>query len=393
MYPTLQAQIDTETVCKPLLAADIPSLQVDRHVRFLLRGLQPLSAGYVSLDAARPWLFYWCLNGLALLPGTEDHIKSASTKLRESVKLCQNPEGGFGGGFGQISHLAPTYAVILSLAIIGGENNYDVVDRKKLYSWIMSLKQESGGFAIQRDGEVDARAAYLALSVASLLDIMTPEMTKGTLEWLSSCQRYEGGLSGVHNAEAHGGLAFCALAAICILGSPKKLLNKSLDLASLLDWLTSRQMTVEGGYSGRTNKLVDGCYSWWVGGEFTLVEAALDVTEPLYDRRAISQYILSCCQTLRRGGLRDKPGKEADYYHTCYCLAGLSAAQNQLKYDEAMKLDEHLGWESFCWRHVATDSDVATTDLLAKIHPIYAVPWGQAEKMRAWAVKQPSVTN
>jgi len=28
-----------------------------------------------------------------------------------------------------------------------------------------------------------------------------------------------------------------------------------------------------GGFKGRTNKLVDGCYSWWVGGSFGLLEA------------------------------------------------------------------------------------------------------------------------
>ena len=28
-----------------------------------------------------------------------------------------------------------------------------------------------------------------------------------------------------------------------------------------------------GGFKGRTNKLVDGCYSWWVGGAFSLLEA------------------------------------------------------------------------------------------------------------------------
>jgi hypothetical protein len=34
-----------------------------------------------------------------------------------------------------------------------------------------------------------------------------------------------------------------------------------------------------------------------------------------------------CCQQAK-GGLRDKPGKPADYYHTCYCLSGLSSAQH-----------------------------------------------------------------
>lgn len=35
-----------------------------------------------------------------------------------------------------------------------------------------------------------------------------------------------------------------------------------------------------------------------------------------------------CCQPSKGGGLRDKPGKPVDYYHTCYCLSGLAAAQH-----------------------------------------------------------------
>jgi prenyltransferase beta subunit len=32
-------------------------------------------------------------------------------------------------------------------------------------------------------------------------------------------------------------------------------------------------MTFEGGFQGRTNKLVDGCYSFWVGALIPLIEA------------------------------------------------------------------------------------------------------------------------
>lgn len=32
-----------------------------------------------------------------------------------------------------------------------------------------------------------------------------------------------------------------------------------------------------GGFKGRTNKLVDGCYSWWVGGCVALVEGFLGI--------------------------------------------------------------------------------------------------------------------
>ena len=34
------------------------------------------------------------------------------------------------------------------------------------------------------------------------------------------------------------------------------------------------------------------------------------------------------CTLQLKGGLRDKPGKAVDYYHTCYCLSGLSVSQH-----------------------------------------------------------------
>ena len=45
-----------------------------------------------------------------------------------------------------------------------------------------------------------------------------------------------------------------------------------------------------------------------------------------FNARALQGWILGCCQS-EKGGLRDKPGKSADFYHTCYCLSGLSVAQ------------------------------------------------------------------
>ena len=37
-------------------------------------------------------------------------------------------------------------------------------------------------------------------------------------------------------------------------------------------WAAQRQGSVEGGFNGRTNKLVDGCYSFWQGGLFPLLQ-------------------------------------------------------------------------------------------------------------------------
>lgn len=47
---------------------------------------------------------------------------------------------------------------------------------------------------------------------------------------------------------------------------------------------------------------------------------------PSFGSYALSQYVMLAAQT--GNGLADKPGMDADAYHTCYALAGMSVAQN-----------------------------------------------------------------
>ena len=82
---------------------------------FQLRGLQQLSPGYACLDASRPWLVYWILHSLELLeqdPGggggrTGGLLGSAEATERvvDFLSRCRNPDGGFGGGPGQVCNL------------------------------------------------------------------------------------------------------------------------------------------------------------------------------------------------------------------------------------------------------------------------------------------------
>ncbi|KAJ4928626.1 hypothetical protein JOQ06_004256, partial [Pogonophryne albipinna] len=100
-------------------------------------------------------------------------------------------------------------------------------------------------------------------------------------------------------------------------------------------WVVSRQMRFEGGFQGRSNKLVDGCYSFWQAGLLPLLhralfkegESELSRRRWMFEQQALQEYILLCCQN-PGGGLVDKPGKSRDFYHTCYCLSGLSIAQH-----------------------------------------------------------------
>lgn len=244
----------------------------------------------------------------------------------------QNKSGGFGGGHGHSSHLAGAYATMLSLAIVGGEEAYNLVDREAMWRWLGRLKQADGGFRISEGGEEDVRGAYCALVVISLMNLPislpleSPARSAGLEtffdglgEYISRCQTYEGGIGSSPGSEAHGAYAFCAIACLCLLDAPHKSLNKYLDLDALVWWLSSRQYAPEGGLAGRTNKVVDGCYSHWLGGCWPLVQAAIEGPRQgkddstsrahnLYSSEGLARYILCCCQD-EDGGLRDKPSK------------------------------------------------------------------------------------
>jgi protein farnesyltransferase subunit beta len=62
-------------------------------------------------------------------------------------------------------------------------------------------------------------------------------------------------------------------------------------------------------------------------GTFSEKEAGVDGSQPemLFDARALQAWILVACQDKK--GLRDKPSRPADFYHTCYCLSGLATCQ------------------------------------------------------------------
>lgn len=133
---------------------------------------------------------------------------------------------------------------------------------------------------------------YCLLVVATLLDILTPELLHNIDQFIAGCQTYEGGFacsswafdSGrAAMAEAHGGYTSCSLFSHFLLASvvpPEGLESlgasfpRAIDVASAVRWsvLMQGEASEVGGFRGRTNKLVDGCYGWWVGGGFPVLE-------------------------------------------------------------------------------------------------------------------------
>jgi protein farnesyltransferase subunit beta len=351
-YPTLTSTSQEDTMLLISQAWEEstfhPQTFREKTIQYLQRAfMEPLDANFISLDASRPWLTYWTLHALILLgvDPMQDN-KPLLQRYMGTISSFQHFKGGFGGGPQQMPHLAPTFASTMTLCSVGSVEALRVIHRPALYSWLLSLKLPNGGFAVHHDGECDARAMYCALAVASITNMLTPQLKSGCVEWLRRAQGFDGGVGGEHGTEAHGGYAYCCLASLVILGETRNV----LDLDAFVRWLTFRQMSFEGGFQGRTQKLVDSCYSFWVGACFELLRfvrwegakvcgGSLDVLTPFPspNYESLERYVLEACAH-EKGGVQDKPGTGRDFYHTCYALSGLSVTQDSARMVPTLRL-------------------------------------------------------
>ncbi|KAI9876552.1 MAG: CAAX farnesyltransferase (FTase) subunit beta [Pleopsidium flavum] len=110
-------------------AHGLPRLEREKHIAYLRGSLGQLPAGYVVADASRPWMLYWALTGLYLLG---EDVSQYRNQVILTLTPMQNADGGFGGGHGQMSHCASSYAAILCLIMAGGDEALNMIDRKML---------------------------------------------------------------------------------------------------------------------------------------------------------------------------------------------------------------------------------------------------------------------
>ncbi|KAK9503045.1 hypothetical protein O3M35_011698 [Rhynocoris fuscipes] len=358
-YPTSTsiAQDIVETSIKDLLfkyTEDMRTLKKSLHVDYLMGVLKNVSCTFEQMDSSRSWIIYWVLHSLALLKS--DITLSMKYAVINFFRSCQRKDGGFGGGPMQEPHLATTYAAVMALCTLGIQEAYEVINRKGLLNFLQKMKVHDGSFYIQEDGEIDVRGIYCAVSIYNLLKLKDYQLFENSIPWITRCQTYEGGFAGNPGMEAHGGYTFCSVASLYLLGG----LNKC-DVKSLKRWLLNRQTSFEGGFQGRTNKLVDSCYSFWQYACLVILkQSILDGNNSeqqnypynkLIDNKALQNYILICCQNVN-GGFIDKPTKRPDAYHTCYSLSGLSLAQTDAESDTQEK---------------------PMDDKLPEIHPVYNI--------------------
>lgn len=163
------------------------------------------------------------------------------------------------------------------MMVLGSGAAYSRINRGRLYCWLMARKSpRTGSLHVHfPDGEADCRSVYTALIHAYTFRLVTAELVRSFAWFLRACQTHEGGFAGEPGGEAHGAYTYCSTAALCLVrgwgtledGGGRRVLRAFL-------WQSRRQMQLEGGFQGRTHKLVDGCYTWWHGGAGRALQVA-----------------------------------------------------------------------------------------------------------------------
>lgn len=285
---TAEAQLDPSA--KPLV------LFRKNHLDFLTHEMDPLCWANEYTYASQPWLVYWATQAAETL-GVKQELFHLVPKrdIVEYLLLHVIEEGGeteegqrkqsicffAGSPRGKGPHLLSSYAACCALCILDVDSLMHL-PREGIKRWLLSIRKNDGSFSVHRFGESDIRCSYAVAMITTLLSLDDPTtfpedcdlartsiLTPEVGNYVVSCQNHEGGFSCVpHGSEAHGSYTFCALGTLFLLRQAHQCY-----IPSLRRWLAFRQCSFEGGFNGRTNKLVDSCYSYWVGASHVMLLA------------------------------------------------------------------------------------------------------------------------
>lgn len=324
--PTSKAELGQEDEIKKVLIGKELLLK-KKHYTLITRMIEGIIPGGTKKEQQSIWFPFYTISALQILeyPQGEkfDEFKAKYTNFLKDRIL---EDGGFSGYKQDFTNTISLYGVIIGIMAIGTEEAYKLIDRKKIYDLLISLKQPDGSFLVSIDGESDIRSTEVAIVISKYLNILDDKISEKTADFVLSCQNYDGGFSPVPHCESHGGYIYCGIACLAILNR-----LEDINLSSCIRYLSSRQSEFAGGFNGRTNKLVDTCYTFWIGATMRIICDHFKIPE-FWDKNSLTQYCLCACQFLF-GGFCDHPPSQADPFHTIYTLAGIGVAGDREKYE------------------------------------------------------------
>ncbi|KAH0794573.1 Prenyltransferase and squalene oxidase repeat family protein [Histomonas meleagridis] len=288
----------------------------EQHIKYAKKIYSRTEKSSGSSETFSLWKAPYTLFPLRILQYDGEDMPQILSSITNYLRSHIDIDGDFSGMYYDNSHLVTNYGVTMAIALIGTEEAYELVDRQKTYDVLLSLKLPNGSFRTTKGMESDIRSTFTALLIAYSYNILTPELIEGVEEFILSCKNFDGGFSPCPNYESHGGYLHCGVGAMKILGKLDK-----LNLPAIIRWITDRQVTFSGGFQGRPNKLVDSCYSWWVGTAARIIADHLGI-EPFWNESAMTDYVTMSAQSIFGGFLDHRPST-TDPFHTMYGFAGL----------------------------------------------------------------------
>lgn len=187
----------------------------DVHRRYVAAlGSERDTIEYCVTEHLRMSGVYWGVMAMELLDAGAEMGKDA---IIDWVLTCQNPDGGFGGSPGHDSHMLYTLSAVQLLVLNG---SLDRVDPGPIVAFVAGLQDAStGSFSGDKWGEIDTRFSYCALNCLALLRRLDAVDVPKAVEFIVSCQNFDGGFGCVPGAESHAGQIFCCVAALSIAGA------------------------------------------------------------------------------------------------------------------------------------------------------------------------------
>lgn len=314
--PTSTSEINTERTISYFVYHKLKLFKKE-HFRFIKKMYKNRTSAGRKAETFSVWNPAYFLFPLIVLDYEDkDELNVYIDECIGYLKNRIGKEGVFSGFYYDNPHVVTNYSVLIAIALMGKEEGYNLVNRQKTYNFLMSLKLSNGAFMTSRDMEYDLRSTFAAMVIANEYNILTPELKEGVVEFVLSCMNVDGGFSPRPGLESHGGYVHSAIGILNILNR-----LDDVDLNAVIRWIADRQMEFSGGFQGRPNKLVDSCYSWWIGSACKIISEHLNIS-PFWNEEAMTDYIVRSSQDLS-GGFRDHQPTGPNYFHTLYGLAGL----------------------------------------------------------------------
>ncbi|OXA62812.1 geranylgeranyl transferase type-1 subunit beta [Folsomia candida] len=310
-------------------------LLVNHHARFCLRLLHSLPGDCEELETQRMTVLQFAVTSLDILNQIhliKDELKHRIVAWVYRLQITEDPPDrcGFQGSPTFLmnehtnihlpprvvaSHVAMTYAALVTLITLGDDLCH--VQRKKILHGLSTLQNSNGSFrAGYGCSESDMRFAYCAVCICYILNDFSTINVPKLIEFIRRSFSYEGCFTSGHAVEGHAGHTFCAVASLVILGKLHETLCED-EINKLVKWCLFRQGET-GGFTGRTNKAEDTCYSYWVGGTLALLDSL-----PFIDCDKNIDFVLGNQNPLS-GGIGKVDSEHVDPLHTFLGLAGLS---------------------------------------------------------------------